>query len=93
MDIKQLGPNLSHLKVWKKIIDLNLKNALVLEDDCHFKPGFQKSFNEVTENFPKNWNYICLGRNNEFKKVKKDPKNKERVFRWPIIWNFTLCSS
>ena len=50
LDIRQLGPNLSHFKVWNKIIDLNLSNALILEDDCHFKPGFQKSFNEVAKN-------------------------------------------
>ncbi len=80
LDIRQLGPNLSHFKVWNKIIDLNLSNALILEDDCHFKPGFQKSFNEVAKNFPKKWNYICLGRNNKFKKSKKKIQKIKRGF-------------
>tara|TARA_B100000902_G_scaffold59643_1_gene66777 strand:+ start:60471 stop:61172 length:702 start_codon:yes stop_codon:yes gene_type:complete len=93
LNVKQLGPNLSHLKVWNKIIDLNLGNALILEDDCHFKPGFQNSFNEVAENFPKNWNYICLGRNNKFKNSKKKIQKIKRGFSGGQLYGMSYLAA
>lgn len=41
MTLGEVGCFLSHYNIWKKIVDENLKDALVLEDDIRFDSFFK----------------------------------------------------
>ena len=43
-----IGCSITHLRIWKKIVNDNIKISLVFEDDCYFDPNF-KSFMDTLE--------------------------------------------
>lgn len=54
-----IGCYLSHVKIWKKIIQKNLQNVLILEDDFHI-PDI-KAIKEYLKFLPKNYHTAFLG--------------------------------
>lgn len=57
----EVGCCLSHLKVWKKIVDNNIKRTLVLEDDpIKIKNNINTILKKIMKNIPKNWDIILI---------------------------------
>lgn len=56
-----IGCALSHRNVWKKIIDENIDNVLILEDDIRFDSNFGKKLDNYANHWPKNYDVIFLG--------------------------------
>ena len=55
------GCGLSHLKIWKMIIDQNLQNALILEDDSEFCNNFYEKFENFMQRVPSDYDILQLG--------------------------------
>ena len=56
-----IGCYLSHVKVWKNIIDNNYNNGLIFEDDVNLPKNFNKKMNASIKNIPKDWDIILFG--------------------------------
>jgi len=54
-----IGCSISHLRIWKKMVNENIPQALIFEDDCYFDPGFS-SFMESLE-IPPDFKILYLG--------------------------------
>ena len=60
----EIGCALSHLGVYKKIIDLNLKNALILEDDLILDIQDSDNLHSLSkglQELPDDWEFLYLG--------------------------------
>ena len=58
----ELGCFMSHLLIWKKIIDENIDKIFVFEDDCIFNENFDSILENVINNeIPDNFNILYLG--------------------------------
>lgn len=55
------GCAISHITLWKFVIDNNLSNALILEDDAVFIDDFTSKFISFYESVPKDYDIIQLG--------------------------------
>jgi GR25 family glycosyltransferase involved in LPS biosynthesis len=58
----EIGCSLSHYNIWKKMIDQNLDNILILEDDVEFTD----EVNNISEYFkflPEDWDMVYFGGN------------------------------
>ena len=53
------GCFISHMRIWKKIVDQNIPYAIVFEDDAQFNVNFMNIYNNMT--LPENFNIIYLG--------------------------------
>ncbi|MFW5871911.1 MAG: glycosyltransferase family 25 protein, partial [bacterium] len=51
---EEIAVGLSHVKVWKKIIEKELDYALILEDDVFFKKDFAIAINQIWQELPNN---------------------------------------
>lgn len=47
MTIQEIAVTLSHIEVWKKIQEENIRFSLVLEDDIYFSYGFSKTIDDI----------------------------------------------
>lgn len=56
-----IGCALSHRNVWKKIIDENICNALILEDDIRCDKDFDKKLHFYEISWPNDYDIIFLG--------------------------------
>jgi GR25 family glycosyltransferase involved in LPS biosynthesis/lipopolysaccharide biosynthesis glycosyltransferase/predicted O-methyltransferase YrrM/mannosyltransferase OCH1-like enzyme len=58
----EIACSISHYLLWKKLIDLNLENMLILEDDVVFKENFETHWNDIlSPSIPKHYSIIYLG--------------------------------
>ena len=58
----ELGCFLSHLMIWKKIIDENINMCIIMEDDCIFNENyFEKLESIINYEIPDDFNIIYLG--------------------------------
>lgn len=57
----ELGCFLSHIIIWKKIIDENIDKALIFEDDCVFNCNFENKLQKILLELPYEFNIIWLG--------------------------------
>lgn len=56
----QIACLLSHIEVWKKIIQNNVEKMLVLEDDAVLTDDFIGNFRLMYDELPKNWDFVYL---------------------------------
>ena len=56
----EIGCALSHLSIYREIVDKNIERAIIFEDDIVIQDGFLNLIESVN-NFPKNWECILLG--------------------------------
>jgi glycosyl transferase family 25 len=56
-----IGCLLSHLMVWKKIVDEDIKIATVFEDDVHFHPEWTSLSERYFKNTPGDFDIIFIG--------------------------------
>ena len=52
---------ISHIQIWKYVVDNNLDSVLILEDDAEFDPDFETKFNKYWKHVPNNWDMVMLG--------------------------------
>lgn len=38
----EIGCAISHLRIWKRIVNENINLAMIFEDDCNFEPNFKE---------------------------------------------------
>jgi glycosyl transferase, family 25 len=60
----EIGCALSHLAIYKKIVDQNLENALILEDDLVLKSKKSEGLNILNsglKELPDDWEFLYLG--------------------------------
>lgn len=57
----EIGCAMSHLSVYKDIIDKGYKNALILEDDITIDTSFTNEFSQSLSELPENWEILYLG--------------------------------
>ncbi|XP_063986859.1 glycosyltransferase 25 family member [Diachasmimorpha longicaudata] len=65
MKMGEIGCFLSHYIIWKRMIDDNYKQVMVLEDDVRFEPYFRNKINVVMgelKNLHLEWDLVYLGR-------------------------------
>jgi len=56
----EIGCALSHKKIYQRIVDENISEAIVLEDDINFNKELLEILQKV-DNFPNRWNIVLLG--------------------------------
>ncbi len=56
----EIGCALSHINIYKKMVNENISEAIVFEDDINFNKDLLEIFHRIN-NFPNNWNLILLG--------------------------------
>lgn len=58
----ELGCFMSHLLLWKKIIDEKIEKAIIYEDDCIFNSDYHDKLKQVlTHELPQNFAIVYLG--------------------------------
>lgn len=70
---------LSHIKLWEKIVNENIENALILEDDVYFENDFSKKINLIWKelnNSKKPFDILFLS----YKRVEFNPDIEEVEF-------------
>jgi GR25 family glycosyltransferase involved in LPS biosynthesis len=73
----EIGVSLSHYYIWKKIVDEDIKKAIILEDDSsEIDPYFEEKFHNVMKSVPKDWDIVLISfwlhRGDNGKKVNAD---------------------
>uniref|UniRef100_A0A8C1TVD0 Si:ch211-13f8.2 n=1 Tax=Cyprinus carpio TaxID=7962 RepID=A0A8C1TVD0_CYPCA len=61
----EIGCFLSHYNIWKKVVELQQQQVLVLEDDVRFEPSFKSRLNTILEDVKQSglqWDLIYVGR-------------------------------
>ena len=56
-----IGINQSHLNIYKKIVNENLDNVIIMEDDIIFKKNIKENLKILNKNLPKKYDIIHLG--------------------------------
>lgn len=57
----EFGCFLSHVIIWKKMIDENIDKAIVYEDDCVFISDFNIKLENIISELPKEFNILWIG--------------------------------
>ncbi|XP_017208065.2 procollagen galactosyltransferase 2 [Danio rerio] len=61
----EIGCFLSHYNIWKKVVELQQQQVLVLEDDVRFETNFKSRLNTIMEDVKRSglqWDLIYVGR-------------------------------
>ncbi|XP_051722782.1 procollagen galactosyltransferase 2 [Ctenopharyngodon idella] len=61
----EIGCFLSHYSIWKKVVELQQQQVLVLEDDVRFEPNFKSRLDTIMEDVKQSglqWDLIYVGR-------------------------------
>lgn len=58
---QMIGCALSHKKLWEKIVDEDVDNALIIEDHIVFKEGFESILENAWKELPSDWDILFLG--------------------------------
>ncbi len=56
----EIGCTLSHIAIYKQMIEHNIENAIIFEDDIDLKEDFSAIINSI-DTFPKDWEIMLLG--------------------------------
>ncbi len=81
----EIGCTLSHIGVYRKIVEQNLSNALIFEDDI--QPIFDDPdiINQAIEELPKDWDMLYFGTLNHFAKASLSYRLK-LLFYYPLVY-------
>ena len=59
--VNLIGCALSHISVWKDILDKNYNNSLILEDDIYFDNNYKDNLKKSLNELPNDWDILYLG--------------------------------
>lgn len=79
---EMLGCALSHMNIWKKIVDNKMENALIFEDDIMLVDDWDEKLNKSIKDVPKDWDILTLG----------NFGIKERTDKYTSPFNYILYS-
>lgn len=95
----QVGCALSHLSIYKMMIDNNIQAALILEDDVTFTP-WVKMINKMVNDLPKLWDILWIGNckrqwpRNTCNLISDPPYNMDNIKKvTKHIYQFNECTS
>jgi len=54
-----MGCSISHLRIWKKMVNENIPMAMIFEDDCNFEPNFKEFIDSLV--LPSNFKIVFPG--------------------------------
>lgn len=58
----EVGCCMSHIRIWKKIVEEDIKTCLVVEDDAYkILPGFDLILSDLIDKLPKDWDVFLVG--------------------------------
>ena len=75
----EIGCALSHLKIYRYMVENNIQQAIIFEDDIEIKDGFDDVVGSL-EILPKDWELVLLGYLPNFKIYKKSQKKINNDF-------------
>lgn len=55
------GCAMSHVRIWRDIVDRGYEVTLVFEDDIELKPDFLQKLNKVLSQLPEDWDFVNIG--------------------------------
>ena len=70
----EIGCALSHLNIYKQMLEENIDKAIILEDDILIEDNFSSIISSI-DKFPDNWEVILLGYNTGVRKDKATPSS------------------
>lgn len=85
---EEIANTLSHYRVWKDIVKNKYKKCLILEDNTILKKDFNNAVEEISNNLPKNWNFLYLGHSENIEKYVHRDFSKETPFFYKINKGF-----
>lgn len=56
-----IGCGISHIKIYKDVINNNYNNVLILEDDIYFKEDFHSILNNTIDELPNDYDILYIG--------------------------------
>lgn len=78
LTVGAVGCALSHVSIWRDMVEKNISSAIVFEDDLRFHWGFAALFKHRWQHVPQGWDLIYLGCLH-----KKKPVRINRYFNKP----------
>lgn len=89
----EIGCALSHYNIWKKIVDNNIKKAIIIEDDVIIPYNFDKVINECHNKIE--YDLLYLGRKiiNSEEKIINDTFVKPNYSYWTCAYILTLSGA
>jgi GR25 family glycosyltransferase involved in LPS biosynthesis len=85
---EMLGCALSHMNIWKEIVNNKLESALIFEDDMMLVDNWEDTLDKSIIDLPKNWDILTLG--NFGIKDKADKYNSP--FNFILYALVTICN-
>lgn len=58
LSLPEIGCSLSHINIYKRMLNNNVEQALIIEDDVMFDEGVTNIFKNILENIPDDWEII-----------------------------------
>ena len=55
------GCAMSHVRIWREIVEKGYETTLIFEDDCKLKPNFIEKLHEILKELPDDWEFVNLG--------------------------------
>eukprot|EP00331_Platyophrya_macrostoma_P010723 CAMPEP_0176426198 /NCGR_PEP_ID=MMETSP0127-20121128/11810_1 /TAXON_ID=938130 /ORGANISM="Platyophrya macrostoma, Strain WH" /LENGTH=202 /DNA_ID=CAMNT_0017807441 /DNA_START=273 /DNA_END=881 /DNA_ORIENTATION=+ len=56
-----IGCALGHRRIWQRVVDEDIKTALILEDDVEFHPRFARLLPDLWRRIPSDWGMVYFG--------------------------------
>lgn len=84
-----IGCALSHIKIWKHIVENNYSHGLIFEDDVNVPATLKANMIKSVKNIPKNWDVILMGYHCKECENVKD-KNYRIVNRFILLHNYAI---
>ena len=85
-----IGCYLSHVKVWKDIVENNHKNGLIFEDDVNLPDNIHERINLSMKDVPDDWDIILFGFHC---KDCENMKNYRKVNRFILLHCYAISNS
>ncbi len=76
----QLGCSISHINIYKKIVESSFKRTLILEDDAFIEKKDFFAFETLIEKLPADWELLYLGYKDVVKKQRKLPVFIQKIY-------------
>lgn len=55
------GCAMSHVRIWRDIVEKKYETTLVFEDDVKLRPDFKEKLNKIIDQLPNDWDFVNLG--------------------------------
>lgn len=84
-----VGCALSHLELWKRLVNSGQEMCLILEDDVEFAPSFALKLEEILKTAPPFWDLLFLGHHLQ-KQFITDHRDPEKLPTWENMLDYSV---